>query len=80
MAGVTFAEKAILVTGGATGIGRATSVALAGAGARVLIGDKDARADETVAIIKQAGGEAAFVHTDVTDPAAVEALVAACIE
>lgn len=80
MAGVTFAEKAILVTGGATGIGRAASVALAGAGARVLIGDKDARADETVAIIKQTGGEAAFVHTDVTDPAAVEALVAACIE
>lgn len=74
-----FAGKAVLVTGGATGIGRAACVAFARAGARVMIGDKDARAEETVAIIAQSGGEARFVPTDVTDPAAVEALVAACV-
>ena len=76
---MTFEGKAVLVTGGATGIGRASSVAFATAGARVMIGDKDARAEETVAIIRQAGGEAEFVPTDVTDAAAVEALVAACV-
>ena len=76
---MTFEGKAVLVTGGAPGIGRASSVAFATAGARVMIGDKDARAEETVAIIRQAGGEAEFVPTDVTDAAAVEALVAACV-
>lgn len=77
---MTFADKAVLVTGGATGIGRATSVAFAAAGARVMIGDRDMRAEETVAIIEQAGGIADFVATDVTDPQAVEALVAACVD
>jgi NAD(P)-dependent dehydrogenase (short-subunit alcohol dehydrogenase family) len=76
---MTFEGKAVLVTGGATGIGRATSVAFAGQGARVMIGDKDERAEETVAIIRQAGGVAEFVPTDVTDAAAVEALVQACV-
>lgn len=76
---MTFADKAVLVTGGATGIGRAACVAFAAQGAKVMIGDIDARAEETVAIIRQAGGEADFTRTDVTDPAAVEALVAACV-
>ena len=80
MDGMTFADKAVLVTGGATGIGRATCVALAGAGAKVIIGDIDARAEETVAIIKQAGGEASFQPANVTDPAAMDALVAACVQ
>ncbi|MDF8331830.1 SDR family NAD(P)-dependent oxidoreductase [Novosphingobium cyanobacteriorum] len=79
MAGMTYEGKAVLVTGGATGIGRAASVAFAGQGAKVMIGDKDDRAEETVAIIRQAGGIAEFKPTDVTDPAAVEALVAACV-
>ena len=80
MDGMTFADKAVLVTGGATGIGRAACVALAGAGAKVIIGDIDARAEETVAIIKQAGGEASFQPANVTDPAAMDALVAACVQ
>lgn len=79
MAGMTFEGKAVLVTGGATGIGRAASVAFAAQGAKVLIGDKDARAEETVSIIRQAGGIADFMPTDVTDPVQVEALVAACV-
>ena len=79
MDGMTFAGKAVLVTGGATGIGRAACVAFAAQGAKVMIGDVDARAQETVSIICQAGGEAHFTPTNVTDPAAVEALVAACV-
>lgn len=79
MDGMTFAGKAVLVTGGATGIGRAACVAFAAQGAKVMIGDVDARAEETVSIIRQAGGEAEFTPTNVTDPAAVEALVAACV-
>jgi NAD(P)-dependent dehydrogenase (short-subunit alcohol dehydrogenase family) len=79
MDGMTFDGKVVLVTGGATGIGRATSVAFAAQGAKVMIGDVDVRAEETVAIIRQAGGEADFTPTNVTDPAAVEALVAACV-
>ncbi len=79
MAGMIYQGKAVLVTGGATGIGRAACVAFAGEGAKVMIGDVDARAEETVAIIRKAGGDADFTPTDVTDPAALEALVAACV-
>lgn len=76
----TFTGKVILITGGATGIGRATAQAFALAGAQVMIGDKDDRANETVDLIRKAGGEAEFVNADVTDPMAMDALVAACID
>ncbi|MCP5397162.1 MAG: SDR family oxidoreductase [Sphingomonadaceae bacterium] len=75
-----FTDKAILVTGGATGIGRETSKAIAAAGAAVMIGDKDDRAGETVEIIKQAGGTAEFLPTDVTSAEQVNRLVAHCVE
>ena len=75
-----FEGKVALVTGGATGIGRETSKAFAASGAKVMIGDIDPRAEETVAIIKQAGGEADFCQTDVTDGQAVRALVARTLE
>lgn len=71
-----FSGQTALVTGGATGIGRETAKAFAAAGASVMIGDIDERAEETVAIIRQAGGTADFVRTDVTDGAQVRALVA----
>ena len=74
-----FEGKTVLITGGATGIGRATAQAFAKAGAGVMIGDVDARAEETVALIEGAGGKAAFLKADVTDPAAMDALVAACV-
>ena len=74
-----FEGKSVLVTGGATGIGRVTAQAFAREGAAVLIGDIDARAEETVALIEQDGGEAAFVRADVTDAAAMDALVAECV-
>jgi NAD(P)-dependent dehydrogenase (short-subunit alcohol dehydrogenase family) len=74
-----FEGKSVLITGGATGIGRATAQAFAREGASVLIGDVDNRADETVALIEQEGGKAAFMRADVTDPAAMDALVAECV-
>ncbi len=61
-----FEGRVILITGAATGIGRATALAFARCGAKVAIGDVDERAQETVALIQQDGGEAAFFKTDVT--------------
>lgn len=75
-----FAGKAVLITGAATGIGRATALAFAREGASVMIGDVDARAEETVAMIVGEGGTAAFRHTDVRKAADLDALVAACVE
>lgn len=74
-----FCGRAILVTGGATGIGRAVALAFAREGGAVMIGDVDARAGETVAAIVDAGGRAAWRSTDVGAAAAVDALVADCV-
>ncbi len=81
MAGIEgrFAGKVALVTGGATGIGRAAAIAFAKEGAKVMVGDVDDRAEETVALIRQLQGEADFIRTDVTDGAAVRALVDGCV-
>lgn len=75
-----FSGRTALVTGGATGIGRETAKAFAAAGAAVMIGDVDPRAEETVAIIRQAGGTADFLPTDVTKGDQVRALVAGTIK
>lgn len=75
-----FTDKVVLITGGATGIGRATALAFARQGAKVVIGDVDDRAGETVRLIQDEGGTATFVRTDVTRSAEVEALVATAVE
>jgi NAD(P)-dependent dehydrogenase (short-subunit alcohol dehydrogenase family) len=74
-----FDGKTVLITGGATGIGRATAIAFAREGAAVMIGDVDDRAQETVSLIEAAGGKAAFQHTDVASADAVTALVQGCV-
>lgn len=66
-----------MVTGGGSGIGRASAIAMAASGARVVVSDiNEEGGDETVNLIKSAGGEASFVACDVADGASVEHLVA----
>lgn len=68
--------KAGLVTAAGSGIGRASAVALANAGAKVMISDIDEKnGQETVHIIKENGGEAQFFKCDVSDEEQVKALV-----
>ncbi|MFZ6813609.1 SDR family oxidoreductase [Undibacterium sp. Rencai35W] len=76
MTDMTFKEKSVLVTGAASGIGRAAALAFARAGARLTIADIDvAGAEETQAMIAQAGGAVRFVKTDIANAAEVEALI-----
>jgi NAD(P)-dependent dehydrogenase (short-subunit alcohol dehydrogenase family) len=62
-----FDGRVALITGGASGIGKATAVRMASEGAAVMIADvQHDRGAEVVAEIEQTGGKAAFVHLDVT--------------
>lgn len=70
-------DKVALITGGGTGIGRASALALANAGAKVVIsGRREKEAFETVALINQNGGQGAFIKADVSKESEVESLVA----
>lgn len=71
--------KVAIVTGGARSIGAAFAKGLASEGARVVIADVDA-ADETLGIIRQAGGDAMAVKTDVTREADCRNMVAQAVE
>lgn len=75
--GDELAGKVALVTGGARNIGRCIALSLASGGATVMVNANTSRAEgeETVAMIKKAGGKAALHIADVTNPQAVQALV-----
>jgi len=76
-----FENRVFVVTGGGTGIGRATAIQLAVEGARVVIGNRNAElGGDTVAEIERSGGIALFQRTDVTDDAQVRALVDLAVE
>jgi NAD(P)-dependent dehydrogenase (short-subunit alcohol dehydrogenase family) len=68
--------KTAIITGGGGGIGRSTAIRFAKEGARVAVADIDsAIGEETVRLIKEEGGEALFVKTDVTDSEQIKALI-----
>jgi NAD(P)-dependent dehydrogenase (short-subunit alcohol dehydrogenase family) len=75
-----FTDKVAIVTGGSTGIGRATALLFAKYGAKVVIGNVNPEGRETVKTIEREGGAAIFVETDVRDAQQVEHLVAAAAE
>ena len=73
--------KVALVTGGASGIGRAGSLSMAREGAKIVVADIDAeRANAVAADIEASGCEALGVRVEVRDSASVQAMVAASIE
>jgi len=69
-------NKVAIVTGGTSGIGRDTAVLFAKEGARVVVaGRRQAEGQETIDLIRAAGGDSIFVPTDVSKTADVQALV-----
>jgi NAD(P)-dependent dehydrogenase (short-subunit alcohol dehydrogenase family) len=68
--------KVAVVTGGGSGIGRASAIRLAREGARVVVADiNQSTGEQTAEHIRANGGEALFVHTDVASYESVESLV-----
>jgi NAD(P)-dependent dehydrogenase (short-subunit alcohol dehydrogenase family) len=73
--------KVVVITGGASGIGRATALAFAREGASVVIGDIDGiGAEKTVTMIRDKGGDASGIRVDVTQSADVQQLVRAAVD
>jgi NAD(P)-dependent dehydrogenase (short-subunit alcohol dehydrogenase family) len=71
--------RTIVVTGAATGIGQAFAIGCAAQGANVVVADMNA-AEETVAAVEAAGGQALAVRVDVSDQASVDAMAAAALQ
>ena len=77
----TFEGKVALVTGGTSGIGKATAIAFARAGAKVVLtGRREKEGEAVVKEIKKLGGDAAFIRTDIVKDTDVKAMVDFTIE
>jgi NAD(P)-dependent dehydrogenase (short-subunit alcohol dehydrogenase family) len=73
--------KVGIVTGGTSGIGRETAVLFAKAGAKVVVaGRREPEGEETVELVRAAGGDGLFVKADVSKAAEVDALVQKAVE
>lgn len=76
-----FKDKVLFVTGAASGMGRAVAVRFGSLGCRVAVAArKPAAAAETVRLVEEAGGTAAFVLCDVSDEASVKAAIDKTVE
>ena len=74
-------KKVALITGGTTGIGRDTAVLFAKAGAKVVFsGRREVEGNETLNLVRAAGGDGHFIKSDVSKSADVESLVQKTIE
>jgi NAD(P)-dependent dehydrogenase (short-subunit alcohol dehydrogenase family) len=74
-------NKVVIITGGTSGIGKATALKFGAAGAKVVVsGRREPEGQAVVDSIKEAGGEATFVRADVSNETDVEALVAKTVE
>jgi NAD(P)-dependent dehydrogenase (short-subunit alcohol dehydrogenase family) len=72
-----FTGKVVLITGGTSGIGRATAIAFAEHGADIVIaGRREAEGAESLTLVQKAGGQGLFVRVDVNDESEIEAMVA----
>src|ERR1035441_187411 len=73
--------KVGLVTGGTSGIGRETALLFAKAGAKVVVaGRREVQGNETIEMVRAAGGDALFVKSDVSKAAEVETLIQKVVE
>ena len=72
----TFEGKVALITGGTSGIGKATAIEFARAGAKVIVsGRREKEGAEVVSQIKKLGGDAAFIRSDISKDADVKAMI-----
>ncbi len=77
----SFQGKVALITGGTSGIGRATAVSFAHEGARVVVtGRREKEGAETIQLVKDAGGEGFFIKADVSKEADVGMMVEKIVE
>lgn len=71
-----FKDKVAFVTGGSMGIGRATALAFAGSGAKVVVADMDGDAGaQTIQMIEKNGGSGVFIKCNVSNPGEVKAAI-----
>lgn len=77
----SFKNQVVLITGAGSGIGRATALAFAQAGARIIVSDvNDSTGQQTVGMIEEDGGEATYIACNVADPEQHKSTVAFALE
>src|SRR6266446_5407127 len=81
MSGDLLAGRTAVITGAGSGVGRAAAQVFTREGARVVVSDvRDDWGTETVRLVEEGGGEAVYVHADVSAEDDVDALIAATVE